>query len=129
MSGIGIESEHEFPSITGATLNIGKVQEHSRFSSSMKIEKKVQEQLRFQSSDNKVPEQLRFQSSMTGDLMLHEKSIEVPNELMHKPDHDQSLELLSSSLVAIGKEQSNSNSNYNTHTTSKANTTKQSLER
>ena len=60
--GIGIESEHGFPSIIGAKLNIDKVQEQSR-----------------------------FQCLMASILMLHEMSSEVANELMHKPDHDQSL--------------------------------------
>ena len=57
MSGIGIESEREFPCINGAKLMIGKVQEHLSFKSSMKIDK-VQEQLRLQSSnEEEVPPQ------------------------------------------------------------------------
>ena len=43
--------------------------------------------------------------------MFHEKSIEVPIVLKHKPDHDQLFELHSSSSVAIDKKQSNSNGN------------------
>ena len=99
--GIGIESEHEFPSIIGAKL-LSK--------SSMKI-------------DNKVSEQLRSDSLMTDGLMLHDKSIIVP-ELLHESDHDQSLEVHSSSSVAIDNQQSNSDSNAlggNGKSTSKSN--------
>ena len=101
LHGIGIESEHGFLSITGAELKIVKEQEHLRYKSSMKIDSVVQEQLGFESSDNKVPEQLRS-----------EKLI-VPSELMHKPDHDQSSELCNSVEVAIDNQQSNSVGNSN----------------